>query len=84
MRHYAAAAEQIEGLGSDKHYFMRCYLAACYKRLGRIQDAKREIARALEAKPTLTLAKLAELETYARPEDLNNLTEPLRRLGLPD
>ena len=33
MRHYAAAAEQIEGLGSDKHYFMRCYLAACYKQL---------------------------------------------------
>jgi adenylate cyclase len=84
MRDYAAAAEQIEGLGTDKHYFMRCYLAACYARLGRTQDAEREIARALETKPDLNIAELARLEPYAKPEDLNNLLEPLRSLGLPD
>jgi adenylate cyclase len=84
MRHYAAAAQLIEGLGSDKHFFMRCYLAACYERLGKMQEAKREIARALEAMPNLTVRKLAIMEPYVRPDDMNNLLEPLRKLGLPD
>jgi len=84
LRHYAAAAQQFEGLEGEKHFFMRCYLAACYERLGKVREAKSEIAMALEVKPTLTIRELATLEPYVRPDDLENLLEPLRKLGLPD
>ena len=44
---YAAAAHLLEDLGSEPNYWVRCYLAACYERLGRIPEAKLQIAKAL-------------------------------------
>jgi TolB-like protein/class 3 adenylate cyclase/Flp pilus assembly protein TadD len=89
LRHYAGAAELFEGLTSDPrswepNYWVHCYLASCYERLGRTLEAKRQVARAFELKPDLSLRAVAVTEPYVRADDLEHLLEPLRKMGLPE
>jgi tetratricopeptide (TPR) repeat protein len=84
LRHYAAAAQLLEGLGNDTFYWDHCYLAACYARLGKPQEAQHEIAKALRLKPNLTVKWMAVAEPYAKAADLEHLLEPLREAGLPE
>ena len=84
LRNYAAAARHLEGLGTSTFYWDHCYLAACYERLGRMPEAKLEIAKALRIKPNLTVGEVAIAEPYVRPDDLEHLLEPLRKAGLPE
>jgi adenylate cyclase len=84
LHRYASAAQLLEALGVRKEWWLRCYLAASYQRLGKTLEAKREVATALKERPTLTVRELAALEIYMRADDLQHLLEPVREAGLPE
>jgi TolB-like protein/tetratricopeptide (TPR) repeat protein len=83
LHRYASAAQLIEAL-RDKEWWLHCYLAASYQRLGKTLEARRAVEVALKARPTLTVRELAALETYVRADDLQHLLEPARAAGLPE
>lgn len=83
LRHYDVAASLLEGAGSDPHYWVHCYLAACSVRLGRMPEAQRALAKALKLKPNLTVSIYAARLPFAKAEDREHLLEPLRAAGLP-
>ena len=85
FRHYGEAAQLYESLGSGGyHYWDHCYLAACYAHLGKMPEAKEQIAKALGLKPNLTIKALAATEFYTRRDDMEHLLEPMRKAGLPE
>jgi adenylate cyclase len=84
LRHYSSAASLLESLGSNIDCWDHCYLAASYERLGRVQAANAEIAKALKMKANLSVKNVISWEPYASPGDLDHLLEPLRRVGLPE
>jgi TolB-like protein len=84
LRRYAASAQLLESLGSTKFYWLHCYLAASYWRLGKTVEAEREVAMALKVRPAITVKELAVCECYMRAEDLEHLLEPMREAGLPE
>jgi adenylate cyclase len=60
-------------------------LAMCYARLGRRDDARREIAAVLEVFPPLSTNHLRDFHGYfKRPEDLELVLGALRDAGVPD
>ena len=83
QRHYEAAAHLLEGVGPNPNYWVYCWLAACYVKLGKISEARNEIAKALKLKGTLTIRAMAADWPFAKPDDLNHVLEPLREAGLP-
>jgi TolB-like protein/tetratricopeptide (TPR) repeat protein len=83
LGHYEAAAQLLERVGTSPNYWVHNWLAACYVKLGRMPEAKNEIAKALRLKATLTLGEMARLP-FANADDLNQLLEPLRAAGLPE
>jgi TolB-like protein/Tfp pilus assembly protein PilF len=84
LRHYAAAAQLLDDLGSEPNYWVCCSRAACCVRLGKTQEAKREIAKALALKPNLTLGMMAIDLPFARRHDLDHWLQPIREAGLPE
>jgi len=84
QRHYETAAQLFEGVGPNPNYWVYCWRAACYVKLGRIAEASKEIAKALKLKGTLTIRGLAAHWPFANAADLNHVLEPLREAGLPD
>jgi hypothetical protein len=53
-------------------------------KLGKISEARNEIAKALKLKETLTIRTMAADWPFAMADDLNHILEPLREAGLPD
>jgi adenylate cyclase len=57
--------------------------AVVYKRLGKVEEAKNQVAKVLELNPELTLEIYAESDRfYKDPQILKNIMEDLRRAGL--
>ncbi len=59
-------------------------LAASLAHLGRLDDAKVSIGRALELNPELTITRLPELFPIAGYKNLDGFMAGLRKAGLPD
>jgi Flp pilus assembly protein TadD len=51
---------------------------------GRLDKARRFIARALQLDPEMRLSNLKDQIGWHRPEDFAKLVEPLRKAGLPE
>jgi hypothetical protein len=83
LRHYEAAAQLLERVGTSPNYWVHNWLAACYAKLGRMLEAKSEVAKALKLKETLTLKEIARMP-FANADDLNHLLEALREAGMPE
>jgi Flp pilus assembly protein TadD len=83
LRHYEAAAQLLERVGTSPNYWVHNWLAACYAKLGRMPEAKSEVAKALKLKETLTLKEIARMP-FANADDLNRLREALREAGMPE
>jgi tetratricopeptide (TPR) repeat protein len=60
------------------------FLASSYVRLGRLEDARAEIKRALAIEPTFTQAKLREGYFYRDPTILERQLADLGKAGLPE
>ena len=83
QRHYETAAQLLERVGPNPNYWVYCWLAACYVKLGKITEARNEIAKALKLKGTLTIRAIVAGSPFAKADDLNHYLEPLREAGLP-
>jgi adenylate cyclase len=83
LRRYDDACRLFEQMENNTVYWHHYYLAACYEWLGKTQEAENEIGKALGLKPDLSIGFIKVIDPYARPDDLENLLEPLRKLGLP-
>jgi TolB-like protein/tetratricopeptide (TPR) repeat protein len=84
LRDYAGAARIYESVGERTFYWDHYSLAACYVKLGRMSDARAELAKAISQKPGLNLRSVANGEPYADRAELEHHLEPLRQLGLPE
>lgn len=62
----------------------RMYLAASYARLGRLDEARSEVAAALESRPDFELGTWLETRPFARPEDRDYFAESLKLAGVPE
>ncbi len=62
----------------------RLYLAATLARLGKLDEAKREVATSADELPGISVALLEQLETYRSAEDQEHLSDAVRLAGLPD
>ncbi len=62
----------------------RLYLAATFVRLEQLEEAKREVATALEEMPGITIALLEQLEAFRFAEDQAHLSGAVRLAGLPE
>jgi adenylate cyclase len=60
----------------------RLYLAASYVRLGRLNEARAEVAAALELEPDISIEKFSLIELYKNTADLEHLRGDLRKAGL--
>lgn len=61
----------------------RRHRAATYAQLGRIDEAKAEIAAALRLDPSLSISMYRGRVQYVKPEDLEHYLDGLRKAGLP-
>jgi TolB-like protein/class 3 adenylate cyclase/lipoprotein NlpI len=62
----------------------RLYLAASYAQLGRLEEARAEVAAAIELDPDISIEKFSRIELYKNPDDLEHLRGGLRLAGLPE
>lgn len=82
--HRYEEAEKVLRVVAVQTVVSRLYLAAALAKLGKLEDAKREVAAAQEALPPISTALLEQLETYRSPTDQAHLSEALRLAGLPE
>jgi hypothetical protein len=64
------------------HFWHHAHFAAAYAHAGRHEDARRELAEFLKAKPDASLASVAAAEPYADSAFLDHLLDGLRKAGL--
>jgi adenylate cyclase len=83
LRRYAEAAEAFERVTSPAHWD-HYHLAACYANLGRLSDARLQIAQTNEQAPFLTLSSFSRRCWYAHSADREHALDGLRKAGLPD
>jgi tetratricopeptide (TPR) repeat protein len=59
-------------------------VAACYANAGRIEDARRTVARMLQHTPAVRISNFPVLQTLRRQEDIIRLANDLRTAGVPE
>ena len=85
-RYDVAIATLKEGIARGPGFPMNyVYLAAVYGELGRIDEARAEVANARDVFPDLTLEVARQrIAPYRRQSDADRLIDNLRKAGLPD
>jgi TolB-like protein/Flp pilus assembly protein TadD len=85
-RQYDRALEPLRSAANRYPTFItpRRLLAAAYAQLGRIDEAKAEIAVALKRDPSLSLSFYRDRLRYANADDLDHYIDGLRKAGLPE
>ena len=62
----------------------RLYLAASYAQLGRLEEARAEVAAAIALDADISVEKFSSIELYKNSVDLEHLRGGLRKAGLPE
>ena len=62
----------------------RRHLAATYAQMGRLDEARAEVATIRKLDPSVCLATYRERDDYERVEDLEHYLDGLRKAGLPE
>jgi tetratricopeptide (TPR) repeat protein len=85
-RRYDAALSSAEKAMIDNPDFLLaiCIFAASSSLAGRLEQAQRGVARALEFKPDLRASNLRDLAPFRRAEDLATFAKGLCKAGLPE
>jgi tetratricopeptide (TPR) repeat protein len=83
---YDIASSYAEMAIRDNPTFLHsiCISAASNAFAGRLEPARRDMARALELKPNLRAFNLGDLAPFRRAEDLATFADALRKAGLPE
>jgi TolB-like protein len=76
--------ETVEALGRKTRlgFWNRCYLAACFAQMGRLEDAAAAVAEARRLRPDCSLAKLRVHDLSAA--EVEHFLDGLRKAGLPE
>ena len=83
LRRFSEAAQAIKRMPSEGRWSSR--LAACYGQLGRVEEARAEVAAILKAKPDYSINEfMNRVVLLERPEDRELLREGLIKAGLPE
>ena len=79
-------AEALDAYGriTERPSFYHAYVAGCYAELGRMEDARKHSALALEARPDFSVAAWGKRLPYKNEADLQRFLDGLRRAGLPE
>jgi TolB-like protein len=83
LRRYPEAILAFRSVQADSFWISGMLAAACAQ-AGRLDDARRELARYLAARPGVTLANVADKIIYADPRLRDHWLEGLRKAGLPE
>jgi TolB-like protein/Tfp pilus assembly protein PilF len=84
LRRYEEAAQALHRL-SNRGYWSRARLAACYGQLGRTKDAEAEVIAILQQKPDFTIDDFLHRDVLLeRTEDRELLRDGLIKAGLPN
>jgi DNA-binding SARP family transcriptional activator len=78
---YADAAEAF-GRATRRGFWAKCYLAACFAQMDRMEEAAAEIAEARRLRPDCSLAKMRTRDFS--PTDTERFVEGLRKAGMPE
>jgi TolB-like protein/DNA-binding SARP family transcriptional activator len=81
LKRYDEAIAALRNM-STLHPWHHAHLAAAYAHAGKLDEARRELATFLKAKPNATIALVAAAEPYAEPRLLEPLLDGLRKAGL--
>jgi adenylate cyclase len=81
LKRYEEAVAALRHM-STFHFWHYAHLAAAYAHAGKPEEAHRELATFLTARPDATLAEIAAAEPYAEPALLAHLIEGVRKAGL--
>jgi tetratricopeptide (TPR) repeat protein len=83
LNRFAEAAQAIKRMPSEGRWSSR--LAACYGQLGRVEEARAEVAAILKAKPDYSINEfMNRIVLLERPEDRELFREGLIKAGLPE
>lgn len=82
LRRYDEAVAALRNM-SPWHFWHYAHVAAALAQAGRLEEAHRELATFVTARPHARVADVAAAEVYADPRLLDHLLEGLRKAGLP-
>jgi len=83
---YEKAVEALQDalIRNENIFLPRLYLAACYVRLGRQDDAEWEVEQSLVFHPDASISHLAEMLPYENRKLMKVFLEDMRKAGLPE
>jgi adenylate cyclase len=81
--HYVEALDAYRQI-AQRPSFYHAYVAACHAELGRIEEARKFAALALQAKPDFSVAAWGKRLPYKNEVDLQRFLDGLRKAGLPE
>jgi adenylate cyclase len=79
-------AEALDDYGriAERPSFYHAYVAACHAELGRMEEARKHTALALQARPDFSVAAWGKRLPYKNEADLQRFLDGLRKAGLPE
>jgi TolB-like protein len=83
LRRYREAMDAYY-MVNDRQSWQHAYIAACHAYVGEIDEARRMIARTLEAAPDISISAVLKIDPYQTEEAQVHLAEGLRKAGLPE
>ena len=86
LKEYSEAQHWLrEATGrAPNHQYGHAFFAATYAQLGRIEDARAEVAEVLRVNPKYTIGTQKHVSIFKRAEDSDHLVDGLRKAGLPE
>jgi adenylate cyclase len=80
---YAEALDAYSRI-AERPSFYHAYVAACHAELGRMEEARKHTALALEARPDFSVATWGKKLPYKNEADLQRFLDGMRKAGLPE
>jgi tetratricopeptide (TPR) repeat protein len=86
LKHYSQALQLLCNYVSraPNLHAGHAWLAATYTRLGRLDEARTEVAEALRLDPNVTITDIRRIAAFKNPKDDKHFFEGLRKAGLPE
>jgi adenylate cyclase len=86
LKEYSEAQRWLrEATGrAPNHQYGHAFLAATLAQLGRVEDARAEVAEVLRVNPKYTIGTQKHVSILKRAEDSDHLVDGLRKAGLPE
>ncbi|MDX1489161.1 MAG: hypothetical protein R3268_13210, partial [Acidiferrobacterales bacterium] len=81
--HYVDAL-QAYGRIAERPSFYHAYVAACHAELGEMEEARKHVGQALQAKPDFSVATWGKRLAFKNEADLQRFLDGLRKAGLPE